>query len=117
MNDFNDRVTFLPEGVEWTQLYAKCPCCGFDLNKVPQSLVDQIKAEQAKQGSCQAEFSLKTCTKILTIPNFLNNCVTRMVLPFTKANKESTERSKERLFGWKVRKKSCSSGKKNDGAN
>ncbi|MGF6476591.1 hypothetical protein ABIE06_003439 [Pantoea dispersa] len=117
MNDFNDRVTFLPEGVEWTQLYTKCPCCGFDLNKVPQALVEQIQAEQAKQRSSNAKFSLKACTKILTIPDLLNNCVARMVLPFTKAKKESAERSKKRFFGWKVRKKSCSSGKKNDGAN
>lgn len=117
MNDFNDRVTFLPEGVEWTQLYTKCPCCGFDLNKVPQALVEQIQAEQAKQRSSNAKFSLKTCTKILTIPDFLNDCVTRMVLPFTKTNKESAKRSKKRLFGRKVREKTGSSGKKNDGAN
>lgn len=112
MKGFEDRVAFLPEGVEWTQLYAKCPCCGFDLNKVPQALIDQIKAEQAKHGSGKAKFSFKASAKILTVPDFLNNCVARVVLPFTQA-----KRYKKRLFGRKVGKKSSGSSKKDDGAN
>lgn len=79
---------------KWTALYSKCPCCGFDLNKASDALIQQIKSDQAEQSTSKAKFSFKACSQVLAIPDFLNNCVARMVLPFTKTKKNATKRNK-----------------------
>lgn len=79
---------------KWTPIYSKCPCCGFDLNKVSDALIQQIKSDEAKQSTGEAKFSFKACSKVLAIPDFLNNCVARMVLPFTKTKKNPTKINK-----------------------
>jgi hypothetical protein len=78
----------------WTPLYSKCPCCGFDLNKASDALIQQIKSDETKQGAGKAKFPVKACSKVLAIPDFLNNCVARVVLPFTKTKKNATKRNK-----------------------
>ena len=77
----------MPEGVKWTHLYKKCPCCGFDLNKVPQALIEQIQAEQAKQRSGKAKFSEVTFALKRITCNLGNVCVNWMIFPFTKTKK------------------------------
>lgn len=79
---------------KWTPIYSKCPCCGLDLNKASDALLEQIKSDDTKECSGKAKFSFKSCSKLLTIPDFLNNCVARVVFPFTKTKKNTTKRNK-----------------------
>lgn len=104
MKDFEGRVTFLPEGVEWTQFYTKCPCCGFDLNKVPQALIEQIEAEQTKQRASEAKFSKVSFAFKRVTKNLSNTCVNWVIFPFTKAKKYTSKARKKGFFGWKIGK-------------
>ncbi|QGX91228.1 hypothetical protein EFZ10_06060 [Tatumella sp. TA1] len=49
-----------PGGFVWKPMYEKCPCCGFDLNKVPDSLVKKVEDEEANDDTSRAKGSFVT---------------------------------------------------------
>lgn len=92
----NRKIVNLPEGMMFTPVYSKCPKCGCDLQKWHDSFVDQIGTKQAKNGASDAESALKASAKKSLAHSFLDNCVARMVFPFTAAKKYATKRNQKR---------------------
>lgn len=111
-----ERVFILPDGWSVKPLYDKCPQCDFDLNQIPQTLIDKINADQAKNGSSKAECSFISRTKKTLAPYFLNLCSKWMVLPFTTTKKNTTKRNQQCGLTGKIREQSSTCAKKNDSA-
>lgn len=87
-------VVVLPDAMVFKPLHDKCPRCGFDLKEAPDSLVDQVKAKQAKNGSGRVESSLESRAKKFLPHCIFNNRIARMIFPFAKAEKNTAERNK-----------------------
>ncbi|WP_237713022.1 hypothetical protein [Serratia sp. M24T3] len=79
---------------EWTPLYSKCPCCGFDLNKIPEPLADKVNAEQAKCRTRGAKLSFVALAHKALAPYFLYVSSKWVVFPFSKTKKNATKRNK-----------------------
>ncbi|EMW2841491.1 TPA: hypothetical protein PXP91_004071 [Yersinia enterocolitica] len=115
-NKLEQRIFILPAGWSVKPLYDKCPRCDFDLNQVPQTLVDKINADQAKNSSSKAECSFISRAKKTLAPYFLNLRSKWMVLPFTTTKKNAAERNQQRGLAGKIGEQSGTCAKKNDGA-
>lgn len=94
MKDIKCSAHYLPDGMKFTPTYEHCPKCGYDLNQMPDTLVDKVDANKAENSSSDTEASLKTSTKESLAPHFFNKCVAWMVLPFATAKKYATKRNK-----------------------
>ncbi|HDV7153627.1 TPA: hypothetical protein RJ115_004307 [Yersinia enterocolitica] len=106
----------LPKGWSIEPLYQRCPRCNFDLNKVPQTIVDQINADQAKNGTNKTKCSFVTFAHKVLATYLAYFGSKWMVLPFTTANKNATKRDQQGGLTGEVGKQSGTSAKKNDGA-
>ncbi|MGO3449544.1 hypothetical protein [Escherichia coli] len=100
----NRKMITFPAGVTIKPLYDECPKCGFDLKQMPEPLVNQIKADDAKNSTGKAKASFKSGSKETLTPNLLNLCIAWMVLPFATAKKYAAKRNQKRFVGWKLRK-------------
>ena len=93
-NEANKNNLFeLKPGEKLEALYDKCPQCGCDLTKLPQAFINQIKAQEAKNRSRKIEMAwVARYFRRLSI-NKAKLYFKRMVFPFAKAEKNTSQRN------------------------
>ncbi|WP_145533598.1 hypothetical protein [Yersinia alsatica] len=115
-NKLEQEIFILPAGWSVKPLYDKCPRCDFDLNQIPQALVDKINSDQAKNSSGKTECSFISRSKKTLAPYFLNLCSKWMVFPFTTTKKNTAKRNQQGRLTGKIGQQSGTSAKKNNSA-
>ncbi|EAA9183852.1 hypothetical protein BSL44_09060 [Salmonella enterica subsp. enterica serovar Alachua] len=92
----NTKMIALPDGMKFTPVYSECPKCGCDLHKWQDSFVDQKSTNQTKNSTSEAEGALKPSSKKSLAHSLFDDCVARMVFPFTAAKKYAAKRNQKR---------------------
>lgn len=89
----NRKMVALPDGMKYAPVYKECPKCGCDLEKWHDSFVDQVSANQTKNGTSNAKRPFETMPHKSLAHSLFDNCVAWVVFPFTAAKKYAAKRN------------------------
>lgn len=91
----------LEPGFNYVRVETKCPHCGMTVSQDFNALVNQVRTDEVKDNSGEAETPLEP----RTVPNlsigWYQMIKARVTFPFTAKEKDSTERNKQSRIRWK----------------